>query len=393
MISVGAVNGLNPVVKNVAYTVNPGELVLANATSAFTVTLPATPAANTIVAIKKTDSSTNAVTIAPGGNTLDAASPTTLTARGQTVILQYDGTGTWQLTGTTPNITVGTTTTGTAGSNASVAVTGTAAAPILSFTVPAGAAGATGATGATGTTGTTGATGPGVPTGGTVGQVLTKNSLTSYDASWATPTSGSSGVAESAYGLTFTSGSWYSRRAFVIGAARDQVTASSTIYYVPFFCPAATTFDSALIGINSGPSAAGCVCRLGVFSAASTGVPGTLVADLGTKTIATGSAFLVTWTGISVTLQKGWYWTALSFNSSPAPVGVMGTNVTDMRRPVSGLPNAVMNISTLNLEGPVYYTQAGNATAAAFGTVGTTVAVPVANYTDYAAALVWLRAA
>lgn len=65
-----------------------------------------------------------------------------------------------------------------------------------------GAAGATGATGATGPTGPTGATGPtgptgpagadgadgadgvGVPTGGTTGQLLAKNSNTNYDTEW-----------------------------------------------------------------------------------------------------------------------------------------------------------------------------------------------------------------
>jgi hypothetical protein len=42
-------------------------------------------------------------------------------------------------------------------------------------------------TGPPGSTGPTGATGPGVPTGGTTGQVLKKNSGTNYDTGWATP--------------------------------------------------------------------------------------------------------------------------------------------------------------------------------------------------------------
>lgn len=52
-------------------------------------------------------------------------------------------------------------------------------------TGPTGATGATGPTGPTGATGATGATGPGVATGGTAGQVLTKNSSTDYDTIWA----------------------------------------------------------------------------------------------------------------------------------------------------------------------------------------------------------------
>jgi hypothetical protein len=46
---------------------------------------------------------------------------------------------------------------------------------------PKGDTGATGATGAAGAPGATGATGPGVPVGGTVGQLLFKQSPTNYD--------------------------------------------------------------------------------------------------------------------------------------------------------------------------------------------------------------------
>lgn len=59
---------------------------------------------------------------------------------------------------------------------------------------PTGAAGATGATGATGAAGAAGATGDdgeGVPTGGTTGQVLAKNSGTDFDTEWITPSAGS----------------------------------------------------------------------------------------------------------------------------------------------------------------------------------------------------------
>jgi hypothetical protein len=55
---------------------------------------------------------------------------------------------------------------------------------------PQGTTGATGAQGPTGSTGATGAQGPagqGVPTGGTTGQVLAKNTGTDYDTAWQTP--------------------------------------------------------------------------------------------------------------------------------------------------------------------------------------------------------------
>lgn len=72
-------------------------------------------------------------------------------------------------------LAVGTTTTGAAGTSAFVANSGTSTAAVFDFTIPQGAAGAAGAAGV------------GVPVAGTVGQVLTKNSSTNYDTSWATP--------------------------------------------------------------------------------------------------------------------------------------------------------------------------------------------------------------
>ncbi len=70
-------------------------------------------------------------------------------------------------------ITVGNTTTGEPGADASVTNTGTNTSAILDFVIPAGATGSTGATGptgpigVTGPTGPTGATGPTGPTGST----------------------------------------------------------------------------------------------------------------------------------------------------------------------------------------------------------------------------------
>jgi hypothetical protein len=74
-------------------------------------------------------------------------------------------------------------------------------------TGPTGATGVTGPTGATGAastvtgptgpTGATGATGPGVPTGGTTGQILAKIDGSNYNTEWITNTGGgASSVAE-----------------------------------------------------------------------------------------------------------------------------------------------------------------------------------------------------
>lgn len=73
--------------------------------------------------------------------------------------------------------------------------------------------GSTGATGATGATGSSGSDGVGVPTGGTTGQILAKNSNTNYDTHWITSsgtgdmvaaTYDPAGISEQLVGLTAT---------------------------------------------------------------------------------------------------------------------------------------------------------------------------------------------
>jgi len=59
---------------------------------------------------------------------------------------------------------------------------------LTSLTGPKGDTGDTGSKGDTGNTGPAGATGPGVPTGGTTGQILAKNSNTDFDTGWITKT-------------------------------------------------------------------------------------------------------------------------------------------------------------------------------------------------------------
>lgn len=77
--------------------------------------------------------------------------------------------------GDAATIAVGTTTTLSPGSSATVANVGTSSAAVFNFGIPAGQ------------TGATGATGPGVPIGGTDGQVLAKIDTTDYNTTWVTP--------------------------------------------------------------------------------------------------------------------------------------------------------------------------------------------------------------
>ncbi len=75
----------------VAYTAKAHEVVLATATAAFAVTLPAA-AANISVLVKKVDASANVVTITPASGTIDGAATATLTAQWQSKELISDGT-------------------------------------------------------------------------------------------------------------------------------------------------------------------------------------------------------------------------------------------------------------------------------------------------------------
>lgn len=85
------------------------------------------------------------------------------------------------------SLAIGTVTTGASGSAASASITGTAPNQTLNLTIPQGPTGATGAAGTNG---------QGVPTGGTTGQVLQKRSATNYDTTWVTPTATSSPTIE-----------------------------------------------------------------------------------------------------------------------------------------------------------------------------------------------------
>jgi len=88
--------------------------------------------------------------------------------------------------------------TGPAGTNGATGATGPAGTNgVTGATGPAGTNGVTGATGPAGTNGATGlagATGPGVPTGGTTGQILSKVDGTNYNTVWIDNTGGGGGA-------------------------------------------------------------------------------------------------------------------------------------------------------------------------------------------------------
>lgn len=74
------------------------------------------------------------------------------------------------------------------------------------------------------------------PSGGTTGQVLTKDSNTDYDFSWTTPTSGSTGYTQQDYektgtyvyvSYTETGGAWYIYRRIIASNTRQYATGAT----------------------------------------------------------------------------------------------------------------------------------------------------------------------
>lgn len=94
----GAATMTATAVQTAAYTANPGDFVPSDASGGdFTVTLPTAPANGARVAVKKVDTSTNAVTVATGGSDVfNKAGGSTSIALGlynQSITLQYTATG------------------------------------------------------------------------------------------------------------------------------------------------------------------------------------------------------------------------------------------------------------------------------------------------------------
>lgn len=107
------------------------------------------------------------VSVNVGSTTTGAAgSSASVTNSGSSTAVVLDftiprgATGSTGATGTAATVSVGSTTTGSAGSSALVTNSGTSSAAVFNFTIPQGATGSTGATGATGPMGPTGPSGP-----------------------------------------------------------------------------------------------------------------------------------------------------------------------------------------------------------------------------------------
>jgi hypothetical protein len=273
MPSVGAVtSNLNVVAKTTNYLAVANNFVLMDATGGpRTVTLPTAPATNMLVAVKKSDSSTNAVTVVPGaGANINGDTACILAIQGASATFQYDGTN-WQLLSAgninTANPAAGIPSGGTLGQ---VLAKSSATNYDATWSTPAG----------------------GLPTGGTSAQVLTKNSATNYDASWLPPVSGGGGAF-----LTWTSG-----RVYTAPCNMGMVSASSpfttNMFFLPMRIPNACTLSQ--MGVYS--QHAGYAFYLGIYTDA-----GGAVVSQGPGTRLTGGA------GSTVASSTTWISTPLTF--------------------------------------------------------------------------------
>ncbi len=232
---------------------------------------------------------------------------------------------------------------------------------------PAGAAGGTGPTGPKGDTGPAGATGPtgvGVPSGGTSGQALVKNSSANYDFSWGYPTA----VAGADTLLTpyYTVGYWYSRRnatTFSMGPAVASWTLNSNnLYFVPLYVAKSLTIDGVGAQTYNVAPPAGTTLKLGLYSVTSTGAPGNLTVDFGQWSVPTTTHTFVGSQATTATIPKGWSYAAFLWTGSNSSLGsFVATSALMMQSLAAGMPNSQWpaGVSNALAMGPVYHTIAG----------------------------------
>ena len=178
-------------------------------------------------------------------------------------------------------------------------------------TGPQGPAGPTGATGAQGPAGTNGL---GVPAGGTINQVLTKNSSANNDTSWKTPAAG---------GFQWFNVQRFHNDWFYAWNPGGSGTMTSSVdgyaNWWPWLCDCTCAIQQIAAEVSAASATAGAKIRLAIYAdlgGTSMGQPGTLLFDsgqlvsdaVGTKTATLSPNLNV----VSGTL----YWLALSWQNT-----------------------------------------------------------------------------
>lgn len=168
-------------------------------------------------------------------------------------------------------------------------------------------------------------------------------------------------------------GRYYGPANLISSPSGPTVTANR-LYAVPFRAGAAVTWNR--IGINV-TAQAGTLARLGIYQN-SAGVPGALVADLGTVATDTTGAKELT---ISQSLNADiFYWLAAIFDGTPTVNGISAASSSNSSRPLLGSAS----VSDLNANinnGGVYRSQTFGALPDPFGGSLTLAVVP----------LIWMR--
>jgi hypothetical protein len=197
--------------------------------------------------------------------------------------------------------------TGATGPSGAPGATGATGSPgATGATGPTGATGATGPTGPTGATGATGATGPTGPTGAT----------------------GATGSAASAT-LAWVTGRIYT---FPAGNVSGLVTVANRLYAKPLPIPPTCTIGIAGFRVNA--FSAGKDATVGVY-ADNNGVPGTLIAVLGSASV--GSNGLKNFTSLTINLTGPFVW--LVFHSDGGAQIQAQTSFAHPDYYLLGLPN------------------------------------------------------
>lgn len=296
-----------------------GELLLCNgASNNITVNLPdnAYTSVGMQVTVRKTDSSTNTVTINPGTKSLDGAAQKVLTRQGETARYFYistaagwispDASSEMNFRGTWANGVTYAPSDVAVSSNSAYVWTGTA---VTTSAVP-GSNASWVALGASSTT-------AGLPSGGTTGQVLAKNSGTAYDASWATPVND-----------------------LPTGGTTGQVLAKNS----------ATNYDASWTTVSSGGGGGGGLTPTAVKTAAYTAVSGDLV-----LVNATSGAITIT---LPTTSTAGTTAGAKKVDSSINAVNVVGGGSTTIDGDASCVLAALDAAATFVFDGSNWQIQA-----------------------------------
>jgi hypothetical protein len=319
--------------------------------------------------------------------TLVWSTPGVLGTQGPTGATGATGpTGATGATGAAATLNVGSTTTGAAGSSASVTNSGSTSAAVFNFTIPQGSAGAaatvavgTTTTGAAGTSasvtnsgsssaavfdftiprGDTGATGPGVPTGGTTGQVLTKSSATNYDTSWTTIT-----------GTLSYQGTW--------NASTNSPTLTSSVGTNGYYYVVSTSGSTNLNGVTDWVTGDWAIFNGSVWQkldqtnlvTSVNGQTGAVSVGTVTSVAATVPAFLSV-AGSPITTSGT---LALTYSGTALPVANGGTGVTTS----SGANSVVLRDASVNISANAV--SEGFSNVAAAGTTTTLTVASVPNY-------------